>query len=109
MRRIRTRRCSRSSATTWRAASAPRSPAGPAETPFQVSDTRIVIDPPHPMTEVAPATVTTHMPRFASISPDGSRVVFESLGRLYLRDVAGGGAPRPLTAPDGDFQLFPSW
>ena len=61
------------------------------------------------MTEVAPATVTTRMPRFASISPDGSRVVFESLGRLYVRDVAGGGAPRPLTAQDGDFQLFPSW
>ena len=48
------------------------------------------------------------MPRFATVSPDGSRVVFETLGRLYIRDMAGG-APRLLTAQDSDFQLFPSW
>ena len=80
-----------------------------ADIPFQINDTRIVIDPPRPMIEVAPATVTTRMPRFASVSPDGSRVVFETLGRLYIRDAAGAGAPRPLTAQDGDFQLFPTW
>ncbi len=79
-----------------------------AEIPFQVSDTRIVIDPPRPAVDVAPANVTTRMPRFARVSPDGSRVVFETLGRLYVRDLAGG-SPRPLTAQDGDFQLFPSW
>ena len=54
-------------------------------------------------------TVTTRMPRFAAVSPDGSQIVFETLGRLYIRDMAGGGAPRPLTAQDGDFQLFPTW
>jgi Tol biopolymer transport system component len=86
-----------------------RDGSGAAEIPFQVSDTRVVIDPPHPTTEVAPATIATRMPRFASISPDGRQIVFETLGRLYIRDVAGGGAPRPLTAQDGDFQLFPSW
>ena len=82
--------------------------SGAAEIPFQVSDTRVVIDPPRPEVEVAPATFTTRMPRFASVSPDGRRVVFETLGRLYVRDLAGG-APRLLTAQDGDFQLFPSW
>jgi imidazolonepropionase-like amidohydrolase/Tol biopolymer transport system component len=82
---------------------------GLAEIPFQVSDTREVIDPPRPQVEVAPATFTTRIPRFAAISPDGRQVVFESLGRLYLRDAAGSGAPRPLTAADGDFQLYPSW
>jgi imidazolonepropionase-like amidohydrolase/Tol biopolymer transport system component len=86
-----------------------RDGSGAAEIPFQVSDTRVVIDPPHPMMEVAPPTVTTHMPRFSSVSPDGSRIVFETLGRLYIRDVAGAGAPRLLTAQDGDFQLFPTW
>jgi len=80
-----------------------------AEIPFQVSDSRAVIDPPRPQVAVAPATVTTRMPRFASVSPDGSRVVFETLGRLYIRDAAGSAAPRPLTAQDGDFQSFPSW
>ena len=48
------------------------------------------------------------MPRFASLSPDGRQVVFASLGRLYVKDVSGG-ATRPLTAQDGDFQLYPSW
>ena len=79
-----------------------------AEIPFQVSDTRVVIDPPRPLVDVAPATVTTRMPRFASVSPDGGRIVFETLGRLYIAN-ASGGAPRPLTARDGDFQLFPAW
>jgi imidazolonepropionase-like amidohydrolase/Tol biopolymer transport system component len=82
--------------------------SGAAEIPFEVSDTRAVIDPPRPMVDVAPDGFTTRMPRFASVSPDGRRIVFESLGRLYVRDVAGG-APRKLTADDADFQLFPSW
>jgi imidazolonepropionase-like amidohydrolase/Tol biopolymer transport system component len=83
--------------------------SGLAEIPFQVADSRPVIDPPRPMVDVAPASFTTRMPRFAAVSPDGRQVVFETLGRLYVRDVAGGGAARPLTAADGDFQLFPSW
>ena len=82
--------------------------SGAAEIPFEVSDTRVVIDPPRPEVEVAPASFTTRMPRFAALSPDGSRVVFETLGRLYIRDLAGG-SPRLLTAQDGDFQLYPSW
>ena len=47
---------------------------------FEVSDTRDVIDPPRPQVEVAPDTFTTRMPRFATASPDGSQIVFESLG-----------------------------
>ncbi|MGE3396068.1 MAG: amidohydrolase family protein, partial [Sphingomonas sp.] len=82
--------------------------SGAAEIPFQIDDTRVVIDATRPEVDVAPATFTTRMPRFAAVSPDGSRVVFETLGRLYVRDMAGG-APRLLTAQDGDFQLFPSW
>ncbi|MDQ8758352.1 amidohydrolase family protein [Sphingosinicella sp. LHD-64] len=80
-----------------------------AEIPFQVNDTRVVIDPQIPSVAVAPDSFTTRMPRFASVSPDGSRVVFETLGRLYIRDMAGNASPRLLTAEDGDFQLFPSW
>ncbi len=80
-----------------------------AEIPFRVSDTRDVIDPVRPTVAVAPDTFTTRMPRFATLSPDGRQVLFESLGRLYLKDVSGSAAPRPLTAADSDFQLFPSW
>jgi len=86
-----------------------RDGSGAAEIPFQVSDTRVVIDPPRPQVSAASPTVTTHMPRFAAVSPDGSRVVFETLGRLYIRDLGGAGAPHPLTGRDGDFQLWPTW
>ncbi|HYI64637.1 MAG TPA: amidohydrolase family protein [Allosphingosinicella sp.] len=79
-----------------------------AEIPFEVRDTRVVIDPPRPIVAAAPAAVTTRVPRFAAVSPDGGRVVFETLGRLYIREISGG-SPRLLTAQDGDFQLWPSW
>jgi imidazolonepropionase-like amidohydrolase/Tol biopolymer transport system component len=82
--------------------------SGVAEIPFQVADSREVVDPVRPQVAVYSDTFTTKVPRFAATSPDGRRVVFESLGRLYVKDV-GGGAPRQLTAPDGEFQLFPSW
>jgi imidazolonepropionase-like amidohydrolase/Tol biopolymer transport system component len=77
--------------------------------PFEVDDSREVIDPPRPQTEVAPATFETRMPRFANVSPDGSQVVFETLGRLYIANTSGGD-PRPLTRNDGSYrELFPSW
>ena len=77
--------------------------------PFHVSDTRSVIDPPRPSVEVAPETFETRMPRFAQVSPDGSRVVFESLGRLYVMN-ASGGTPQRLTRSDRDErEFFPSW
>jgi imidazolonepropionase-like amidohydrolase/Tol biopolymer transport system component len=82
---------------------------GAAEIPFEVADTRAIVDATRPQVEVAPATFTTRMPRFAALSPDGRTVVYETLGRLYVRDAGGGGAPRLLTAQDGDFQLWPSW
>jgi imidazolonepropionase-like amidohydrolase/Tol biopolymer transport system component len=82
--------------------------SGLAEIPFQVNDTRVVVDAPRPRVEAWSDTVTTRMPRFASVSPDGRQVVFEAFGRLHIKDMAGG-APRPLTAADGDFQLFPTW
>jgi imidazolonepropionase-like amidohydrolase/Tol biopolymer transport system component len=84
--------------------------SGAAEIPFQVSDSRDVIDPPRPTVDVYSDTFTTKMPRFAQLSPDGSRIVFESLGRLYVKSADGKDAPRPLGAQnDGDFQLFPAW
>ena len=64
--------------------------------PFEVNDTREVIDPVRPAVAVAPDTFETRMPRFTSVSPDGSQVVFENLGKLYIMDTDGG-EPRRLT------------
>ena len=78
--------------------------------PFSVNDTRGVASAPHPVIDVAPDTFTTSMPRFATLSPDGSRVVFESLGKLHGKSARGKDAPAPLTGdPDGAIEAFPAF
>ena len=69
-----------SSGPAARSAGSIATAAGAAEIPFQVSDTRDRHrSAAARRSTVAPASVTTRMPRFASVSPDGSRVVFETL------------------------------
>ena len=76
---------------------------------FHVTGTRGSIAPPRFQVAVAPDEVHARMVRFASVSPDGQRVVFEAFGRLWLRSVSGGEARR-LTRDEGDaFELFPAW
>ena len=41
------------------------------------------------------ALVQARMVRFATVSPNGQRVVYESFGRLWIRDIGGGG-PRKI-------------
>jgi Tol biopolymer transport system component len=76
---------------------------------FKVSDTRTVIDPPRPQVEVAPDVFQTRMPRYATISPDGKRVVFEALGKLYVKTLPGGEPRRLLGDKPYPFELFPSF
>ena len=77
--------------------------------PFHVKDTRMTLVPPRLDIAVAPDEVQSRMARFASVSPDGKQVVFESFGRLWLKNVADR-APRRLTREDAAaFELFPSW
>ncbi|MDM7954847.1 amidohydrolase family protein [Blastomonas sp.] len=85
--------------------------ASGAETviPFSVNDSRTVVDPIRPQKPVAPDTVAVTMPRFASVSPDGGRMVFEALGKLHHQP-ATGGAVQPLVSNGGtDFELFPAF
>ncbi|MDP3494182.1 MAG: amidohydrolase family protein [Hyphomonadaceae bacterium] len=77
--------------------------------PFRVNDTRVVIDPPQPKIDVAPDTFRTKMPRFVSVSPDGKRVVFESLGKLYVKQLPGGAPVRVTQTRGQEMELFPSW
>ncbi|MCC6926020.1 amidohydrolase family protein [Novosphingobium sp.] len=76
--------------------------------PFRVSDSRAVIDPPRPAIAVAPDSFETRMPRGAAVSPDGRQVVFETLGKLWVKSMAGG-EPRRLTADDAAMEAYPSW
>ncbi|MFC7538013.1 amidohydrolase family protein [Sphingomonas sp. GCM10030256] len=78
------------------------------EVPFRIADDRVVANSLHPTIEVAPASFETRMIRWAQMSPDGSQLVYESLGKLWVRP-AGGGEPRRLTRGEGNFESWPSW
>jgi imidazolonepropionase-like amidohydrolase/Tol biopolymer transport system component len=83
--------------------------AGAAVIPFRIDDTRLVIDATHPQVDVAPDRFATRMPRWASVSPDGRQIVFETLGKLWLKPVAGGTPTRLVRGDAEEFELFPSW
>ncbi len=79
------------------------------EIPFRVRQTRRVSVPPRFPVAVAPERFRTKMIRWPVLSPDGTKVVYESLGRLYVKPLPDG-APRLLTQDGaGRFELFPSW
>lgn len=82
--------------------------SGASEIPFRIDDTRGVVDGPHPVIPVAPDSFEAKMPKFAAVSPDGRRVVFESLSKLYVKDMAGG-EPRRLTTESEALELWPAW
>jgi imidazolonepropionase-like amidohydrolase/Tol biopolymer transport system component len=87
-----------------------RDGSGHAVIPFTINDTRGIADAPHPVIEVAPDSFMTTMPRFATLSPDGSRVVFESLGRLHSKSAKGRDLPAPLTGDTADaVEAFPAF
>ncbi|MEA3054329.1 MAG: hypothetical protein QOG72_3232, partial [Sphingomonadales bacterium] len=82
---------------------------GGREIPFRVNDTRVVIDAIHPQVEVAPDRFQTKMPRWASVSPDGRQIVFETLGKLWVKPASGGAARRLVKGDEAELELFPSW
>ena len=87
-----------------------RDGSGFATIPFSISDTRGIADAPHPEIDVAPDRFTTKMAKFGTLSPNGSRVVFESLGRLYTKSARGKDGPRPLTSGGSDaVEAFPAF
>ncbi len=58
--------------------------------------------------EVAPETFPVRMPRWPVVSPDGSTVVFQALGVLWVRSLPDG-EPRRLTTQDEHFEMFPAF
>ncbi len=77
--------------------------------PFHVRDSRTVYEAIRPAIEVAPAEFETHMARNAEVAPDGSAIVYETAGRLYLKTLPDG-TPQRLTRDEDDhFEYDPSW
>ena len=76
--------------------------------PFRIDDTRAIADAPHPRIAVAPASFTTRMIKFAAMAPSGGRIVFESMGKLWVKDSAGA-EPRRLTRETDALELWPAF
>ena len=76
--------------------------------PFRIDDTRAVADAPHPQVAVSPDSFTTKMVKFATMAPSGSQIVFESMGKLWTKDGAGG-EPRRLTRETDAIELWPAF
>jgi len=79
------------------------------EIPFHVQDKRTVYDAPRPSVEVAPESFNTTMVRNAELSPDGSKLVFESIGRLYIKDLSNGRTKRLTSDATDHFEYDPTW
>ncbi len=77
--------------------------------PFSINDDRTIVDATHPTVEVAPDSFATKMPRWAEVSPDGRSVVFETLGKLWVKPATGGSARRLTGAKDDAMEAWPSW
>jgi imidazolonepropionase-like amidohydrolase/Tol biopolymer transport system component len=80
-----------------------------SEIPFRVRQQREVLSPPRFKTAVAPENFATKMVRWPSLSPDGKSVVFESLGRLYLKSLPDGEPKRLTRDTEEQHEMFPSW
>ena len=58
--------------------------------------------------EVAPDRFDVKMLRWAQMSPDGSKAVFQALGHLYVKDLSSG-AQRRLTVQNEHFEFYPAF
>lgn len=57
---------------------------------------------------VAPDTFDVKMLRWVTVSPDQGRVVYTSLGKLWVKELPNG-TPRRVTNDADNSELFPSW
>ncbi len=60
--------------------------------------------------DVAPATFTAKMLRWAQQTPDGKASIFQALGHLYRKDLGGepAASPKRLTQQKNEFEYWPS-
>ncbi len=76
--------------------------------PFHVKATRTVVEALRFPVTVAPDTFDTKMLRWVQTSPRGDRVLYQALGRIWIKDLPDG-KPRSLTRQKDHFELYPSF
>lgn len=79
-----------------------------SDIPFHLKQTHQMAEAVRSPIEVAPQQNETKMLRWVQVSPDGSQVVYQALGHLWLRALPDG-TPQRLTTQDDHFELYPSF
>jgi len=83
------------------------------EIPFHIEDTRkVAAEAVRFPVEVAPTEFDVRMVRWSEVSPKADRVVFQALGKLYVRELKGDGTvgeARRLTQDEDNFEYYPSF
>jgi hypothetical protein len=86
-----------------------RRASGAAERiPFRARVQQSVVDAVRFTQEVAPDQFDVRMLRWVSVAPDGRSVVYQALGKLWIRDLPNG-TPRRLTRDETNWELYPAW
>lgn len=76
--------------------------------PFHVKGSRTIFEAVRTPRAVAPERFNTKMLRWVQVSPKGDRVVFQSLGKLYVKELPNG-APKRLTKQEDHLEFYPSF
>jgi imidazolonepropionase-like amidohydrolase/Tol biopolymer transport system component len=76
--------------------------------PFRAHVQKSITDAVRFTQDVAPDRFDVRMLRWVSVAPDGRSVVYQALGRLWIRDLPDG-TPRRLTRDESGWELYPSW
>ena len=77
--------------------------------PFRVNDSRRIVPVHRPSVPVFEELVRTRMARGPVLSPDGKRIVFEALGRLYVKELPNGKPRRLTTDRERRFEFQPAF
>jgi Tol biopolymer transport system component/imidazolonepropionase-like amidohydrolase len=76
--------------------------------PFTAEVEQTVTEAPRQAKRLSEGEFTPRMARDVATSPDGKRIAFHAVGRIWLRDRSGG-TPRPLTSNDDRFEYQPAF
>jgi len=78
------------------------------EIPFHVKHSRTVTPALRSPVPVSPETFDVKVLRWAAVSPQGDKVVYQALGRLHVKDLPTG-TPRRLTRQEDHMEMHPVW
>ncbi len=78
-----------------------------SDIPFHIKDTRTVAAPVRFPIDVAPDQFDVRAIRWTTVAPMGDKVVYQALGKIWVKDLPTG-EPRRLTAQNDHSELCPS-